>query len=220
MIRCIYNLKFQSRCFHLISTFRDVSGLEWQPTKKTYLVIFLTTSVSRHLSKTAGANRRTNLQVVGLTGFVFEGVAISLALYLKEAIQHPDGERPKMCPNCGSIVVDFNNDRDVERLGLWDVNVYSCSCCCRWWWWWWWWWWWGWHWQCLWPSSYYFRLIWIEVDYRLRGMPRDQRLCDVTLGQSSTRLQRQRHLWEQSSKEPGVVWSKLWMTLIEFLYVK
>lgn len=34
--------------------------------------------------------------MVGLTGFVFEGVAISLAMYLKEAIRHPDGEKPKM----------------------------------------------------------------------------------------------------------------------------
>ena len=35
-------------------------------------------------------------EVVGLTGFVFEGVAISLATYLKEAVRHPDGVKPKM----------------------------------------------------------------------------------------------------------------------------
>lgn len=71
-------------------------------------------------------NQRTTAEVVGLTGFVFEGVAISLALYLKEAIQHPDGERPKMLPeNNGKLrklyqVVDFNNDsiEMLERLGF------------------------------------------------------------------------------------------------------
>jgi len=54
-------------------------------------------------------------EVVGLTGFVFEGVAISLALYLKEAIQHPDGERPKMliidCAACQGI-----NDSAMSHL--------------------------------------------------------------------------------------------------------
>lgn len=54
-------------------------------------------------------------EVVGLTGFVFEGVAISLAMYLKEAIRHPDGEKPKMliidCAACQGI-----NDSAMSHL--------------------------------------------------------------------------------------------------------
>ncbi|CAL1171232.1 unnamed protein product [Cladocopium goreaui] len=54
-------------------------------------------------------------EVVGLTGFVFEGVAISLALYLKETIRHPDGEKPKRliidCAACQGI-----NDSAMSHL--------------------------------------------------------------------------------------------------------
>lgn len=121
MIRCIYNWKFPLR-FHpsKVDVFTNnfhflVKCLRIRISphyiKKPIWVIFIDnfqiSSPDTNLPKTdctAGS-----AEVVGLTGFVFEGVAISLALYLKEAIQHPDGERPKMLPRsitetCGSCI--------------------------------------------------------------------------------------------------------------------